>query len=94
MSEVARIHLWIGGRVQGVAFRASARSEALRLGLKGWVRNLPDGGVETVAEGPPADVEQYRRWCSKGPPAARVTDVKATEEKPDGTLPDFEIVYY
>ena len=46
-----RIHLWVSGRVQGVFFRATTREVAVALGLRGWVRNLPDGRVEVVAEG-------------------------------------------
>ena len=66
----------IEGKVQGVWYRASARREALRLGLTGFVRNLSDGRVYAEAEGPEAALEAFVRWCEKGPPMADVTAVK------------------
>ncbi|HSE12790.1 MAG TPA: acylphosphatase [Rudaea sp.] len=66
----------VGGRVQGVFFRASAREEALRLGLTGYARNLPDGTVEVVACGDDAALAQLERWLGRGPPLARVTRVE------------------
>jgi len=72
----ARVHLIVAGRVQGVAFRACAADEARRLGLHGWVRNLPDGRVEAEAEGERAAVEALVTWCRRGPPAARVSGVE------------------
>lgn len=64
--------------MQGVAYRLSAKDEADRLGLDGWVRNLPDGRVEAMAQGPRETVEAFVAWCRKGPPHARVTDVAVT----------------
>ena len=72
MADRARVHLLVSGRVQGVAFRASAVDEARSLGLRGWVRNLPDGRVEAEAEGERARLLDLARWCERGPPAARV----------------------
>lgn len=69
----------ISGRVQGVAFRASALDEAQRLGLSGWVRNLPTGEVEALACGEPAELEALERWLWQGPRAARVTAVTAAD---------------
>jgi acylphosphatase len=77
MAERARVHLLVSGRVQGVAFRAYTVDEALRLGLSGWVRNLPDGRVEVEAEGDRAALLALVRFCEKGPPAARVDRVDA-----------------
>ena len=78
----ARAHLFISGRVQGVFYRVSCREEALRMGLAGWVSNLPDGRVEAVAEGLREDVEKFIAWCRNGPPGAGVTDVGVTWEEP------------
>jgi len=74
-----RVSLRIRGRVQGVFYRESARTEALRLGLTGWVRNLPDGSVEAVAEGPPEALEAFISWSQRGPPQARVSDVERAD---------------
>ena len=63
------------GRVQGVGFRASAAHEARRLGIVGWVRNLPDGSVELEARGAPAAVDALCGWLAQGPRGARVKGV-------------------
>lgn len=65
----------VGGRVQGVFFRASAREQAMRLGVTGHARNLPDGRVEVLVCGEAGAVAQLRDWLRNGPPAARVTGV-------------------
>lgn len=74
-------HLVISGRVQGVWYRASAREAAMRIGVTGWVRNLPNGDVEAFAEGDRDDLERFIEWCRQGPPHARVerVDVRRTE---------------
>lgn len=86
-----RRHVWLSGRVQGVWFRDSMRRQATSLGLAGWVRNLPDGRVEAAFEGEKQAVEKLSQWCHEGPPGARVTDVVASDEPPEG-LPEFQIV--
>lgn len=65
----------VAGRVQGVSFRAYTRREALRLGVAGWAKNLPDGRVEVVACGEAGAVEALCAWLWSGPPTARVTHV-------------------
>jgi acylphosphatase len=86
-----RASLRIRGKVQGVFFRESARIEASRLGLTGWVRNREDGSVEAVAEGEPATLEEFIRWCHRGPPAARVTDVERVDGEPTGEFRTFHV---
>jgi len=71
------VRYFVSGHVQGVFFRASARQEALSLGLTGWARNLPDGRVEVLACGDAAQLELLREWLSTGPPHAQVTGVNA-----------------
>ena len=71
-----RARLLIKGEVQGAFYRASAREEATRLGIFGWVRNRPDGEVEAEVEGPEQLVQDFIRWCRKGPPSAVVSDVE------------------
>jgi acylphosphatase len=86
-----RVSLRIRGKVQGVFFRESTRLEATRLGLTGWVCNRDDGSVEAVAEGEPAVLEDFIRWCHRGPPAARVTDVQRAESEPTGEFRAFTV---
>jgi acylphosphatase len=74
----------VRGRVQGVYFRGSTQDEARRAGVDGWVRNLPDGGVEAVFEGEPAAVEALVDFCRRGPAYAEVTHVDVAEEAPAG----------
>jgi acylphosphatase len=88
---VRRVHAIVTGRVQGVSYRASTASEARRLGLVGWVRNLRDGSVELEAEGPDDRVASLLAWCHQGPPAARVAHV-AVDDRPPGTDTTFVVL--
>ena len=81
---VKRVRVLVSGDVQGVGFRWSARAEAVGRGLNGWVRNLYDGRVEAVFEGPPEDVDALVAWCRTGPRWATVNDVEAVDEQPTG----------
>ena len=75
MAQIAR-HLSITGRVQGVFFRAWSRERADELGVKGWIRNRPDGHVEAHVEGEESRVEEMIGRLRIGPPAARVDDLR------------------
>lgn len=75
-----RLRILVSGRVQGVGYRWAAAEEARRLGLSGWVRNLPDGGVEAVFEGGREALEEMRDWCGQGPRFARVDRLEARWE--------------
>jgi acylphosphatase len=77
--------------VQGVGFRQQALVEAQRLGLHGWVRNLPDGRVEALAEGNKEAVEALVAWCRHGPRLARVDEIKVSWEPHRGEFGDFRI---
>lgn len=77
---LGRVRVLVSGKVQGVWFRESTRQEAERLGVHGWVRNLPDGRVEGLFTGPSAAVDALVAWCHRGPPAAQVAGVVATPE--------------
>jgi acylphosphatase len=83
-SDRVRRKLLIAGRVQGVWFRDSLRREAELAGVAGSARNLADGRVEAVLEGPPDAVAQLVAWCHHGPPRAQVTSVEVADEAPRG----------
>ncbi|CAD6871827.1 acylphosphatase [Methylomonas fluvii] len=73
MSEC--LHIIVKGRVQGVYFRAYTQKQAVKLNVKGFVRNLADGSVEIVANGHAEDVQKLVAWCHKGPMLAKVSEV-------------------
>ncbi|MCL7745138.1 acylphosphatase [Guyparkeria hydrothermalis] len=79
-----RVHVLISGRVQGVFFRDFTRREAIDHGLTGWVRNLADGRVEAVLEGPHSEVEAVLERLRQGPPRAQVDGTEHREEAPEG----------
>jgi len=79
------VHLRITGRVQGVGYRAWAIETATRLGVRGWVRNRPDGSVEALVIGADDPVEAMIEACLEGPFAARVTEVAVEEAADDGS---------
>ncbi len=86
-----RADLRIRGRVQGVFFRQATQQTADRLGLTGWVRNLPDGSVEAVAEGTSEAVRGLLDWCRQGPPAAEVAAVDIEWTDASGEFLRFEV---
>jgi len=88
--RVARRFL-VSGRVQGVGFRFFVETIAVREGLHGWVRNLPDGRVEAVAEGETSALERFERALQQGPRGARVDDLVTEEEVPGGRDTGFSI---
>lgn len=84
---MARLHVRIVGRVQGVGFRWFAREEARRLGLSGWVTNRAGGDVELEAGGEPSSLERLRRAIEVGPAGAQVERVELIDEESAGRLP-------
>jgi acylphosphatase len=74
MTEKARAHVIISGRVQGVAYRFFAEKWANSLSLTGWVRNLYDGRVEVMAEGERTNLDLFIEHLRKGPRLAQVDD--------------------
>jgi acylphosphatase len=81
----------VSGRVQGVGYRFFADEAAHVEGLSGWIRNLPDGRVEALAEGDLEAVERFGRQLARGPGGARVDRIDIVEEAPDGRVRRFEI---
>jgi acylphosphatase len=89
--DIVRVRAVIHGRVQGVWFRQSTAERAQALGVTGWVRNLADGGVEAVFEGPESAVGEAVAFVRQGPPRAEVTTCEVTWEQPRSES-GFEIV--
>jgi acylphosphatase len=81
----------VRGLVQGVWFRQSCAQLAMELGVRGFVRNLPDGTVEALFEGEEEAVSRMVAWCHEGPPRAVVTHVEVTVEPPGEPLVGFAI---
>jgi acylphosphatase len=87
----ARLHAIVHGRVQAVGYRYFVVDEAQLLRLTGWVRNLPDGSVEALAEGPVSALELLLAALERGPRNARVSEVVGTWEKATGEFLAFGI---
>lgn len=74
--HIEHFRLTVKGRVQGVFFRASTQKKANLLAIKGTARNTAEGDVEIMAIGEPQAMQQFIKWCHKGPLTAKVTEVK------------------
>ena len=81
------LHAWISGQVQGVFFRESTRRRSIALGLKGWVKNLPDGRVEALFVGSRSGCEQALEFVEAGPSGADVSGVEVEWDDPPEGLP-------
>ena len=86
-----RLHAVIAGVVQGVYFRSATETEADQLGLAGWVKNLANGSVEVVAEGPRPALQGLLAFLRQGPPGAHVTDVRVDWLAATGEFRLFEV---
>ena len=93
MRQNVRVRIFISGRVQGVFFRHNTRKKARELGINGWVKNLPDGRVESVMEGEKEKAENLIEWLRKGPIIARVDGVEVFREEYKSEFNDFVIKY-
>ncbi len=82
MEDRTRVHVFVSGDVQGVDFRQAIADKATEQGVAGWVRNLPDGRVEAVLEGPRDEVYRVVGLCRAGPKGARVSSVQVDREPP------------
>lgn len=91
MYSSARIR--VKGVVQGVGFRYFAYNMAQRLGLKGYVRNMPDGSVETEVEGRTEDIREYIKALNRGPAFAHVTALDVEWGRYEGKYDSFRITY-
>jgi acylphosphatase len=91
-AAVVQAHLFISGTVQGVSFRASTREQARQRAVTGWVKNLKDGRVEALLQGPRDKVDEVIQWCHRGPPAAKVEKVVVMWEKVEEEFKDFDVL--
>ena len=91
--EPARIHAQVQGIVQGVGFRYFVLRAARAAGLTGFVKNLRDGGVEILAEGPREKLERFARDISEGPRCGLVQDVQIAWTEPTGEFASFEVSF-
>jgi len=87
-----RAKIIVAGCVQGVGFRAFTQKEAHRLGINGFVKNLPDGRVEIVAEADAEKLQDLLAWCHQGPLLARVDSVEVCEWDSQASLQGFAII--
>ncbi|MHB8572187.1 MAG: acylphosphatase [Candidatus Dormibacteria bacterium] len=87
----SRLHAVIRGHVQAVGFREFATREAQGLGLKGYVRNFPDGTVEVQAEGPPPTLELLLQALRRGPAGAQVEGVEVSWARAQGDFARWEV---
>ena len=92
MSDKVRVHIFVSGLVQGVFFRENTRQEAEKLGINGWVKNLPDGKVEAVFEGDRNKVEEMIEWSKKGSSPAKVENIDLNWENFKNEFSEFNIV--
>jgi acylphosphatase len=92
MSQRFVLHLYISGRVQGVGYRYATYSNARKLGLIGWVRNLTDGRVEVLLEGSEEQQEKMITWCYQGSAFANVTHIEIIRESLVNTSDSFSIL--
>ncbi len=92
MEEQVKARVCVFGKVQGVFFRRSAKIKAGELGIVGWVKNRDDGAVEALTQGTREKVDQFIKWCKKGPPFAKVENVKVDWKKDKEDLVEFSIV--
>jgi acylphosphatase len=90
-NDLARAHVWVTGRVQGVGFRAFVAYSAQRLEVTGWVRNVGYDTVEALAEGSRAQIEQFVQVMKTGPHGAHVDESRVEPETHSGEFVDFEI---
>ena len=89
-----RGHIFIEGKVQGVGFRHYTTLNAEEVGVHGWVKNLPDGRVEAVFEGPEDHIDEMVARCEEGPGSSRVDDVDFEWEEATGEFNDFKVRTY
>ena len=90
---IKTLHIFVEGRVQGVYYRASTKQKAIKLQLKGWVRNLSDGRVEIMAQGEQKQLDELVNWCYQGSKYSLVTKVNTTFIDQSESFSNFDVRY-
>ena len=90
-NEQIRAHIWVKGRVQNVGFRAYVEYKALHIGVLGWVRNIGQDTVETVAEGTRIQIDEFIEMVKQGPRGSRVNEARIEYEPTTGQLEAFVV---
>ena len=94
IKNVQTLRIKVSGMVQGVGYRYFTKRVADNLSVKGWVRNLPDGRVEVMAQFPDEDTEQrFLSFLKQGPPYSNVTGIESFPEEPSKQFDAFEITF-
>lgn len=88
----SRAHVVVHGRVQGVFYRVTARREAQKRNITGWIKNLSDGHVEAIFEGNNERIIEIIDFCRIGPPLAKVTNIEVYWEKFTGSYESFKVL--
>lgn len=88
-----QIKIIVSGRVQGVSFRAYTSDKAKSLGIQGWVKNLPTGEVQILAQGTDEQLKALENWCWQGSPYSNVTDVYTEPVSEEKNVRPFHIAY-
>lgn len=88
---MVKVHLVVRGKVQGVFYRANTKKKAEEFLLCGYVKNLPDGSIEVIAQGPKPKVDELVEYCMHGPDAAYVEDIDIEYSDDDEDIDKFEI---
>jgi len=91
MDRMRRVHVVVGGEVQGVGYRYTMRLVARDAGVTGWVRNRRDGTVEAEVQGDGSSVDAVLAWMAEGPPGSRVDGARVSETIPDPAETTFEV---
>ncbi len=89
---LSRVYIIVKGRVQGVFFRVSAKEVATTFSLLGWVKNSSDGSVHICVEGPLSFIDEFTKWCKKGPSQSRIEEVKVTNQDYKGEFTSFKVI--
>lgn len=88
-----RVKIIVRGDVQGVGFRIATRDRAMKIGIRGWIKNNADGGIEAIFEGEEEIVDDMVDFCRKGPPGSYIHHTYVFDEPFKNEFQTFEIIF-